>query len=101
MPDLFSAFGKLTKIRLLGREVEVPEGTTILRALQYLHTDEVSYGDFCWNNDCGNCEVLVQRQGGASPKRVRGCQYPVSEGLDIIELSGELRSCLAGKLPGV
>jgi hypothetical protein len=45
-------FSRLVRIELLGRSVEVPENNVLLRCLQYLVPEPISYGRFCWNEDC-------------------------------------------------
>ena len=44
---LFRPYEKLIRIKILGREFEVPEGNMLLRALQYLAPEDISYGRFC------------------------------------------------------
>ena len=46
---IFRPFEKLVKITVKGREYEVPDSNTLLRAFQYLAPDTVPYGRFCWN----------------------------------------------------
>ena len=48
---LFRPSPRLVKIEILGREFEVPENNPLLRCFQYLATEAVAYGRFCWNED--------------------------------------------------
>jgi hypothetical protein len=51
---LFRPYDRLVKISILGREFEVPDNP-LLRCFQYLAPETVSYGRFCWNEDCQYC----------------------------------------------
>src|SRR2546427_11972141 len=61
--DLLDPFGKLITIEVLGKQVEVPEKNRLLRCFQYLSMKTISYGDFCWNGDCTNCQVWYHTGG--------------------------------------
>ena len=52
---LFRPFSRLVRVTILDRTVEVPENNVLLRCLQYLAPEEISYGRFCWNEDCQYC----------------------------------------------
>ena len=55
--SIFRPFEKLVKITVKGREYEVPDSNTLLRAFQYLAPDTVPYGRFCWNEECQYCRL--------------------------------------------
>jgi hypothetical protein len=88
--DLFEPFDRLLRITLRGRAHEVPENNTLLRGFQYLYGDAVSAGRFCWNNECGNCEVTCRLPGRGDPRRLRGCQALAEEGMEILDVSADL-----------
>lgn len=88
--DLFEPFDRLVKITIEGREVQVPEHNTILRGFQYLFGDAVVSGRFCWNNECGNCEVTCRMAGVEGTRRLRTCQSLVEEGMEILEVTPDL-----------
>jgi hypothetical protein len=91
---LFRPFTRLVKITILGREFKVPENNPLLRGFQYLAPEEVSYGPFCWNEDCQYCRVTYD-SGEASPSRVAlSCKLMVQEGMRIKEVTTEIRYCL-------
>jgi len=91
---LFRPFTRLVKIIILGREFEVPENNPLLRCFQYLAPEEVSYGRFCWNEDCQYCRVTYD-SGDASPSRVAlSCKLMVQQGMRIKEVTTEIRYCL-------
>jgi hypothetical protein len=45
--ELFGDFGKLLKLGVMGRQIEVPEKNTLLRGFQYASPDTISCGRFC------------------------------------------------------
>jgi predicted molibdopterin-dependent oxidoreductase YjgC len=83
--EIFEPFNQLVKIKLLGAEREVPENNSILRGLQYLDMDAISYGDFCWNGECINCQVWIKN--GEKEKAVIACRTNVEDGMEIVRLS--------------
>ena len=91
--DLFDPFEKLVTIEILGRRVEVPERNRLLRCFQFLSIDTISYGDFCWNGDCTNCQVWYVEPGqtDAQEKTALSCRFEVRDGLRITRLSRHLK----------
>ncbi|HKX84994.1 MAG TPA: 2Fe-2S iron-sulfur cluster-binding protein [Pyrinomonadaceae bacterium] len=88
--DLFEPFDRLIEIEICGRRCSVPENNSILRGLQYLDIDAISYGDFCWNGECLNCQVWIKN--GDKEKAVMSCRTEVVEGMDIVRVSDEIAS---------
>jgi hypothetical protein len=91
---LFSPYSHLIKITLLNRVVEVPENNVLLRCLQYLAPEPISYGRFCWNEDCQYCRVFYDMGDGTKERAAISCKLMVEEGMRIKEASRELRYCL-------
>ncbi|HMF55026.1 MAG TPA: 2Fe-2S iron-sulfur cluster-binding protein [Pyrinomonadaceae bacterium] len=91
--DLFHPYEKLVRIRVLGRDVEVPEKNSLLRCFQFLSMETISYGDFCWNGDCANCQVWCSYAGEkvADDKPVLACRTEVREGMVVTRLSGFIK----------
>jgi hypothetical protein len=87
--DLFDPYEKLIAIEILGHEVEVPEGNRLLRCFQFLSLDTISYGDFCWNGECANCQVWYHDTGQTETqdKTALSCRFDVREGLIVTRLS--------------
>ena len=52
------------KIKLKGKELEIPENNMLLRGLQFLAPENVSYGRFCWNEECQYCRVTYDSGEG-------------------------------------
>jgi len=98
--SLFREYEKLVEIRVMGKKFQVPEKNTILRALQYISPDTIPYGRFCWNQECQLCRVVytMDNQLGAEPRPVLACKVLVANGMQINELSDELKWTLRGVL---
>lgn len=91
--DIFLSYSNLVKITVCGREFEVPENNSILRGLQYAEMDSISYGDFCWNGECLNCQVWIKN--GDKEKAVMSCRTDVTEGMQIVRVSDEITDALS------
>jgi len=87
--DLFEPFERLVEIEILGEKVKVPENNTLLRCFQYLSMESVSYGEFCWNGDCLNCQVWVKN--GDKEKPLMTCRAIVEEGMKIVRMNNEIK----------
>ncbi len=88
MSDIFEPFEKLVEIEIIGEKREVPENNSLLRCLQYLSMETVSYGDFCWNGECANCRVWLENT--AKDKPVLACRTKVRENMKIVKMCGEI-----------
>jgi NADH dehydrogenase/NADH:ubiquinone oxidoreductase subunit G len=88
--DLFEPYEKLIGIKILGKNVKVPENNRLLRCFQYLSMQTISYGDFCWNGDCTNCQIWYHAEGQteADDRPALSCRMQVSEGMVITRMSG-------------
>jgi len=91
--DLFDPYERLVAIEILGRRVEVPERNRLLRCFQFLSIETISYGDFCWNGDCANCQFWYHDEGesDAQDKTALACRFDVRERLVITRLSPHIR----------
>ena len=85
---MFAPYERLIEVEILGRMRSVPENNSILRCLQFLQMDSISNADLCWNGDCLNCQVWVEKNG--KEKAVISCRTTVTEGMKIIRLSKDL-----------
>ncbi len=91
---LFRPFSRLVKIEILGKQFEIPENNVLLRCFQFLAPEAVSYGRFCWNEDCQYCRVTFDTGAGSSARTALSCKLEVQEGMRISEAAGEIRYCL-------
>lgn len=87
--DIFEPFEKLVKIKICGEMQEVPENNSLLRCFQFLSMETISYGDFCWNGDCLNCQVWLKN--GEKEKAVLSCRTKVEEEMEIVRLNSEIK----------
>ena len=85
LPEIFQPYDKLIEIDILGTKYMVPENNSLLRCFQFLAMENISYGDFCWNGECLNCQVWLQN--GDKEKAVMACRTTVSEGTQIVRLA--------------
>ena len=88
LQDFFQPYEKLVEIDIMGRKCSVPENNTLLRGFQFLSMESISYGDFCWNGDCLNCQVWVKN--GDKEKAIIACRTNAAEGMEIIRMSEEI-----------
>ena len=86
--DIFEPFEKLIEIEICGTIRKVPENNTLLRCFQYLSMETISFGDFCWNGDCLNCQVWIKN--GDKEKAVIACRTTVQEEMKIVRMSKEI-----------
>jgi len=87
--DLLDPYDQLVSIEILGKRVEVPEKNRLLRCFQYLSLNTISYGDFCWNGDCTNCQIWYHTEGQTRENDKPGlaCRMEVIEGMVITSMS--------------
>jgi NADH dehydrogenase/NADH:ubiquinone oxidoreductase 75 kD subunit (chain G) len=83
--DLYEPYSRLIPIYYKGKEYMVPENNTLLRGLQYLNS-EVAYGNFCWNGDCRNCQIVIRRGDDGQEVTALACLTKVVPGLHIVKL---------------
>jgi hypothetical protein len=89
LPDIFQPFKELIEIDILGQKYCVPENNTLLRCFQYLALENISYGDFCWNGECLNCQVWLQN--GDKQKAVMACRTLVTANMKIVRMADEIQ----------
>jgi predicted molibdopterin-dependent oxidoreductase YjgC len=91
---LFRPYEKLVKITLADKQFEVPEGNMLLRAMQYLSPEDISYGRFCWNEECQYCRVNYDLGPGTQNRTALSCKLMVQEGMRVTAMAQEIRYCL-------
>ena len=87
--DLLDPYEKLINIEIIGRDVSVPEKNRLLRCFQYLSINTISYGDFCWNGECTNCQIWYHMKGQdeQQDRPALSCRMECEEGMVITKLS--------------
>jgi NADH dehydrogenase/NADH:ubiquinone oxidoreductase subunit G len=93
LPEIFQPYEKLVEIEILGAKHMVPENNSLLRCFQFLAMENISYGDFCWNGECINCQVWLQN--GEKEKAVMSCRTNVEEGMKIVRMAGGINLAAA------
>src|SRR5580700_1071142 len=96
--QVFRPYERLVEIKILGKTFEVPEKNTILRCFQYISPETIPYGRFCWNQDCQYCKVVGKLSDEDKSHDLLSCKFLVSAGMEITEISPELKYCLQNKL---
>jgi hypothetical protein len=96
---LFRPFTRLVKITLLDHQYDVPENNSLLRCLQYLAPETISYGRFCWNEDCQYCRVTFDLGEGTSSRVALACKLIVQEGMRVTEVTREIDRCFKPPQP--
>ena len=99
MSEPFRPYEKLVEITVLGRKFQVPEKNSILRCFQFISPETIPYGRFCWNQDCQYCRVVAQLPDDDEAREMLSCKFIVMPGMEITEISQELKWCLRSKLP--
>lgn len=90
---LFESFDKLVEIKVCDKKAIVPENNKILRCFQFIKTETISVGDYCWNGDCVNCQISYIAEDGEI-KGALACKMYVREGLVITTVSENLKDDL-------
>jgi predicted molibdopterin-dependent oxidoreductase YjgC len=91
---LYRPYDKLVKVKIGEKEFEVPAGNMLLRALQYLSPEDISYGRFCWNEECQYCRVNYDHGAGTQNRTAISCKLMVEDGMRVTEVAQEIRYCL-------
>jgi succinate dehydrogenase/fumarate reductase-like Fe-S protein len=86
--EIFEPFERLVEIEILGAARRVPENNNLLRSLQFLSSETISYGDFCWNGECANCQVWLE--GAENGKPVLACRTKVENNMKIVKMSAQI-----------
>jgi hypothetical protein len=97
--SLFQPYDRLVKISILGQDFEVPDNNPLLRCFQYLAPDGISYGRFCWNEDCQYCRVTYDLGEGTKVRAAISCKLTVQGGMRIKEIAMEIKYGLRDLIP--
>jgi hypothetical protein len=92
--SLFRPYDRLVRIEILGKDFDVPDSNPLLRCFQFLAPENISYGRFCWNEDCQYCRVIYDMGEGTPVRSAISCKLMVQDGMRIREVSTEIRYCL-------
>jgi hypothetical protein len=90
----FRHYERLVPIKILGKTFHVPERNSLLRCFQFISPETIPYGRFCWNQDCQYCRVECKLPDENEPHELLSCKFMVMRGMEVTELSAELKGCL-------
>ena len=90
---LFEAFDCLVEIEICNSIAQVPEKNKLLRCFQFIKTDAVALGDYCWNGDCTNCQIWYRGESGDTRSGL-ACKLYVKPGMVITGMSANLKADL-------
>lgn len=96
-PGPYRRFERLVQIKVLGQTVEVPENNVLLRCFQFISPETISYGRFCWNEECQYCRVIVKGLDGRDHK-VLSCKLLIRDGMEVVWMDEELVKLLKKRL---
>ncbi len=99
MSEPFRPYEKLVEITIMGKKFQVPERNSLLRCFQFISPETIPYGRFCWNQDCQYCRVTCQLPDDDEAREMQSCKFIVMPGMEITDMSQELKWCLRSKLP--
>ena len=90
MSDFYEPYEKTIRIRILGRDFEVPENNLLLRQMQYVAPD-IGTGRYCWNGECRYCEIQYRRPGDACDLPALACRVKGQADMVITKAAPEIR----------
>jgi hypothetical protein len=96
---LFRPFSRLVRVTILGHTFEVPENNVLLRCLQYLAPEDISYGRFCWNEDCQYCRVTFDLGEGTPQRAALACKLVAVDRMRVLTVTPEIQYCLRSLQP--
>ena len=92
--EVFRPYQRLGNIEIMGKKFQVPENNPLLRCFQYLAPEAISYGRFCWNEDCQYCRINVDLGEETKTRAALSCKLMVQEGMRITGMAKEIKYCL-------
>lgn len=92
--EVFRPYQRLVNIEIMGKKFQVPENNPLLRCFQYLAPEAISYGRFCWNEDCQYCRINVDLGEETKTRAALSCKLMVQEGMRITGMAKEIKYCL-------
>jgi hypothetical protein len=93
---LLHPYDRLVSISILGKPFQIPENNVCLRGFQFLSPETISYGRYCWNQDCQYCRIsyLIAGNPDRAPRSALACKLIAADGVEIVQLADELMSNL-------
>ena len=76
---------RMIKVYIMGKEYDVPEGLTIMKAMEYAGYRFIR-GAGCRAGFCGACGTIFRKKGEYKFKTALACQTPAEDGMYLTEL---------------
>jgi len=76
---------KTVRIYIMGKEYRVPEGLTIMKAMEYAGYRFIR-GAGCRAGFCGACSTVYRKEGDYKLYTALACQTPVEDGMFLVQL---------------
>jgi succinate dehydrogenase/fumarate reductase-like Fe-S protein len=85
MIDAMEKTEKTARVFVMGKKYEVPEGLTIMKALEYSGYRHVR-GVGCRAGFCGACSTIYRMEGDHKLRGALACQSTVVDGMHIVQI---------------
>ena len=76
---------RMIKVYIMGKEYEIPEGLTIMKAMEYAGY-RIIRGAGCRAGFCGACGTIFRKKGEYKFRTALACQTTVEDGMYLTEL---------------
>jgi hypothetical protein len=90
LTDFYEPYSKLIRLVILGKAFEVPENNLLLRQMQFVAAD-IGYGQYCWNGECRNCEIVYRQAASGPEQSALACRVKGQEGMRVLKLAFEVK----------
>lgn len=81
--NLFGEIERFVKVRIAGKDYEVPDNLEMLRVFQFLDF-HIDYARLCWNASCQRCYIGFKK--GEKDVRSLACRVKSFEGMRVEKL---------------
>jgi NADH dehydrogenase/NADH:ubiquinone oxidoreductase subunit G len=88
--NLFGEIERFIKIKILGKEYEVPEKLELLRVFQFLDFT-IDYARLCWNGSCHRCMISYEGKDGKKLEAM-SCRLKCSENMQLTKLPATIKT---------
>jgi len=99
MSEPFRPYEKLVDITILGKKFQVPERNSLLRCFHSSARKRFRMDGSAGTRNAQYCRVSCQLPDDDESREMLSCKFIVMPGMEVTELSQELKWCLRSKLP--
>ena len=86
---MFGEIDHFVKVKICGKEYDVPGDMELLRCYQYLDF-KMAFENFCWNGNCENCSAKMSLAGEEAETHL-SCQTLSADGIEVKELPEDVK----------